>query len=157
MWSIGGASRTRTEKKWSNDHSWLWWHSACLYLYAFVCVAVRNEILSNRSLQDTMRSHQFPLRGSGAAPMSRSQEEDDNSLTLLDSIMPVLAWNLTVFNRARSFFSTLWIQKNNNCMIGNEHTPLLQGKCCNSVWACWQYYTFSCLVWPQFAHSPHGV
>lgn len=29
------------------------------------------------------------------------------ALTLLDSIMPVLAWNLTVFNRALSFFSTL--------------------------------------------------
>lgn len=29
------------------------------------------------------------------------------TLTLFDSIMPVLAWNLTVFNRARSFFSTL--------------------------------------------------
>lgn len=30
-----------------------------------------------------------------------------STLTLLDSIMPVLAWNLTVFNLARSFFSTL--------------------------------------------------
>lgn len=33
------------------------------------------------------------------------------TLTLLDSIIPVRAWNLTVFNRARSFFSTLQEQK----------------------------------------------
>lgn len=30
-----------------------------------------------------------------------------SALTRLDSIMPVLAWNFTVFNRALSFFSTL--------------------------------------------------
>lgn len=36
----------------------------------------------------------------------------ESPLTLLDSIMPVLAWNFTVFNRALSFFSTLfWRQK----------------------------------------------
>lgn len=76
----------------------------CMFVIVRFCVTVRNEMLSNGSLQDTVRS---TLRGSGAAPLSLSQEDDDDSLTLLDSIMPVLAWNLTVFNRARSFFSTL--------------------------------------------------
>lgn len=38
---------------------------------------------------------------------TRARSSWPSTLTLLDSIMPVLAWNLTVFNLARSFFSTL--------------------------------------------------
>lgn len=45
----------------------------------------------------------LPLPATGSKhPLSPS-----SALTLLDSIMPVLAWNFTVFNRALSFFSTL--------------------------------------------------
>lgn len=46
-------------------------------------------------------SSEDSLSGTGAGSSWPS------TLTLLDSIMPVLAWNLTVFNLARSFFSTL--------------------------------------------------
>lgn len=38
---------------------------------------------------------------------TRAGSSWSSTLTLLDSIIPVLAWNLTVFNLARSFFSTL--------------------------------------------------
>lgn len=61
--------------------------------------------------------------GSRPSPWEPSSSSEDSlsgtragsswpsTLTLLDSIMPVLAWNLTVFNLARSFFSTLGEEK----------------------------------------------
>lgn len=79
-----------------------------------------------------------------------------STLTLLDSIMPVLAWNLTVFNLARSFFSTLGGKKEGEISLGwawmvvvalalsGISTLQIKSEC-----------TFSCSEWPRSAHSLH--
>lgn len=81
------------------------------------------------------------------------------TLTLLDSIMPVLAWNLTVFNLARSFFSTLG--EKNVCGGGGVSlgwawmvvvTSALSGI---SALQMKSESTFSCSEWLQSAHSLH--
>ncbi len=70
--------------------------------------------------------------GSRPSPWEPSSRSEDSlsgtragsswpsTLTLLDSIMPVLAWNLTVFNLARSFFSTLGKDKRKYVKAGHE-------------------------------------
>lgn len=56
--------------------------------------------------------------GSGMSPPLWARGRWSSTLTLLDSIMPVLAWNLTVFNLARSFFSTLGKKKDKTKSLG---------------------------------------
>lgn len=97
---------------------------------------------------------------------TRAERSWPSTLTLLDSIMPVLAWNLTVFNLARSFFSTLrerekkrgegyilhrkaetdWAWMVALDLFGISILLQMKSNC-----------TFSCLEWPQSAHSLHVV
>lgn len=61
---------------------------------------------------------------------SRCPLSPRSALTLLDSIMPVLAWNFTVFNRALSFFSTLIKREK---VISPIHVPSML-----PMWFLWQ-------------------
>lgn len=78
-----------------------------------------------------------------------------SSLTLLDSIMPVLAWNLTVFNLARSFFSTLRGKKNysEGFRLGMNHNGGISAKQVNEE----QVYLFLLGMTPICSLSPCGV
>lgn len=102
----------------------------------------------------------FPNCG-GLPPLGQSSSSEDNlsgmgrgagsswsgTLTLLDSIIPVRAWNLTVFNRARSFFSTL--QEEQHREVGRAISAL-SGSCTAMME---RELTFSYWEWPQSARS----
>lgn len=74
--------------------------------------------------------------------------------------MPVLAWNLTVFNRARSFFSTLWVKKVKmfKPLKGNKHTLLHRVKCYDCILAQRVGRTLPFLAWydPDLLTLPVG-
>lgn len=109
--------------------------------------------------------------GSRPSPWEPSSSSEDSlsgtrawsswpsTLTLLDSIMPVLAWNLTVFNLARSFFSTLWKKekkKKGEISLGWAWAVAVAVALSGiSTLRTKSECTFSCSEWPQSAHSLH--
>lgn len=120
-----------------------------------VCVCSSEQVLVSFPHSGGSRpSPREPCSSSeGRCSGTRAGSSWPSTLTLLDSIMPVLAWNLTVFNLARSFFSTLENKKHNSFhYLLLEVTTLLA---LEQLGIRRVTGTFSCLGWPQSARSLH--